>query len=288
MTHATLSRATILRAVAAITFTAWFATHHQAVAQNAVLAEMYGRGVHAYYGGNHNDAYNLLSMAINNGSKDPRAYYFRGIVADAQGRSYEAEADWQRGAELEAAGGANPLVGRSLARYQGRNRLKLEQIRQKARLQALAMAAARSQARYGEINSMQPPMPAMAQPSPGVAPPRAVTPPPAPDMGNPFGDDQAGVVAGEPTVQSDDAFEGAMEPAASPAAAAGAPADASDPFATPSDGGSAPADDPFATPPADDPFAPSDDSAPADDPFAPADDAMDDPFATDGDDPFAS
>ncbi len=74
----------------------------QAQGQSAMLAEFYGQGVHAYYAGRTIEAYDLLSMSIDNGSKDPRAFYFRGIVAEATGRSDEADADWQKGAELEA------------------------------------------------------------------------------------------------------------------------------------------------------------------------------------------
>ena len=285
------------RAIALVAVTASFALSTRVEGQNAVLAEMYGRGVHAYYSGNQNEAYDFLSMAINNGSQDPRAYYFRGMVADASGRSYEAEADWQRGAELEAAGGQNPAVGRALVRFQGSSRLKLELIREKARLQALAMAAARSNARYGEIDRAQP-APSATQPNPlGAAPTEAaVTPPPVPDMGNPFSKNKDGMVAGEPKVESDDALEGAMDPFGddSPAAAGVEPA-GTDPFATPSNGGAAPAEDPFApssaAPAAEDPFAPSSAAPAADDPFAPAagdGGAMEDPFATDGDDPFAN
>ena len=294
------SRCCISRAAALSTVfaTVCLITPRPAEAQNAILAEMYGRGVHAYYSGSHTDAYNLLSMAIHNGSQDPRAYYFRGIVAEAQGRAYEAESDWRRGAELEAAGGQNPAVGRSLARFQGSSRLKLEQIRQRARLDALALAAARSQARYGEIKAAQP-TPTMPPAAPSVtAPPSSVTPPPTPDMGgNPFAGDSGTVASGEPKVESDDALDGVMDPLAGGDSAAGDGAGAatasSDPFATPADGGgAAAADDPFATPagggsaPADDPFA----TPAADDPFAPSGDggAMDDPFATDGDDPFAN
>tara|TARA_R110002049_G_scaffold4601_5_gene32265 strand:- start:377098 stop:377946 length:849 start_codon:yes stop_codon:yes gene_type:complete len=282
MMHVNFSRGSILRAVAvaAITLTVSAAAPSRADAQNEVLAEMYGRGVHAYYSGNYNDAYNMLSMAINNGSQDPRAYYFRGIVAEAQGRAYEAESDWQRGAELEAAGGQNPWVGRALARFQGSSRLKLEEIRQKARLQAMAIAAARSQARYGEIDAAQP-APTM-QPAPtGATPPSAVTPPPVPDMGNPFDGDQGGVVAGEPKVESDDALEGAMDPfaeGAAPATGSAPAAAADDPFATPADAGAAPAEDPFASPDAGDPFAPAGDDG----------GAMADPFGGDSEDPFAN
>ena len=209
-------------AVTLVVASASITTPSEAEAQNPVLAEMYGRGVHAYYSGNQTEAYNLLSMAINNGSQDPRAYYFRGIVAAAQGRSYESEADWQRGAELEAASGQNPAVGRALARFQGGTRLKLEEIRQKARLQALALSAARSQARYGEINAAQPaPMTRMAPPSAAVTPRSAVAPPPVPptDFENPFDKDRDQLATGEPQVESDDALEGAMDPFASEAPA---------------------------------------------------------------------
>lgn len=176
-----------------------------ASAQNAILAEMYGRGVHAYFSGNHADANRYLTMAINNGSEDPRAYYFRGIVAQASGRSYEADADWQRGAELEAQGKINGSIGRALARFQGSGRIKLEQIRQKARLEALALAAARSQQRYGELGISGG---APAAPAPAVAAP--ATPPPAPAVvGNPFSDDS--LAEGQPKVTADDALEGAMD-----------------------------------------------------------------------------
>ena len=77
---------------------------NSASAQNAVLAEMYGRGVHAYYSGDLITAHDSLSMAIDSGSTDPRAYYFRGMVAYMSGRTAEAETDWQQGAELEAGG----------------------------------------------------------------------------------------------------------------------------------------------------------------------------------------
>ena len=219
-----------------------------ASAQNAILAEMYGRGVHAYYSGNNNEANQFLTMAINNGIKDPRAYYFRGIVAHAAGRPYEAEADWQRGAELEAGGSANTMIGRSLARFQGSGRIKLEGIRQQARLQALANAAARSRARYGEIEAaggMAPRASAAGKPS---AP--AVTAPPLPDSENPFADDN--MAEGDASVSNDDALADAMkdplagDPGAAPSAA---PADA-----TASPFGEAPAADasPFGDAPADD------------------------------------
>ena len=85
-----------------------------ASAQSEVLAEMYGRGVHAYYAGDYTTAYESLTMAIDNGTDDPRAYYFRGLVSQMSGRQEEAKDDWTKGAEMEANGKANPAIGRSL------------------------------------------------------------------------------------------------------------------------------------------------------------------------------
>jgi hypothetical protein len=249
-----------------------------ASAQNAILAEMYGRGVHAYYAGFHDEATQYLSMAIDNGIQDPRAHYFRGIVAYSEGRIQEAEADWQLGAEMEASGRTNHAVGRSLARFQGPGRLRLEEIRQQARLTALAQAMERSKQRYGELGVQEPgaPAPPVAE-APAAAPPApAVTPPPIPpDTENPFADDLA---EGQPNVAADDALEGAMNDPfadeASPAAPA-APAAGSDPF-----GGDAGGADPFGGG-GNDPFGGSD--AGGNDPFGGGGGA--DPFGG-ADDPF--
>ena len=240
-----------------------------ASAQDSVLAQMYGKGVHAYNNCDYMTARKLLTMAIDNGIKDPRAYYFRGMVACAEGNAFEAEADWRLGAQMEAQGRTNPYIGRSLTRFQGPGRLKLEEIRQEARLQAMAARAARSNQRLGELeasgirNTVINPQPAPPTVVPDTAAPSA--PPAAAD---PFADDLA---EGEPSVTSDDALEGAMddpfadEPVPAPDAGGDAPADAGD--ADPFGGDTAPADaDPFGG-----------DSAPADDdPFGGADD---DPFA---------
>ena len=43
--------------------------------QTAILAETYGQGVHAYNSGRLSDALNFFSLAIDNGSRDPRVYY---------------------------------------------------------------------------------------------------------------------------------------------------------------------------------------------------------------------
>lgn len=178
---------------------------HQAAAQgSSILAEVYGRGVHSFYAGRYDEAYNQLSAAIDGGSRDPRAYYFRGIVAQNQGRTYEAEADWMQGAQLEARSGTGSNIGRALSRFQGSARLKLEQIRQKARLEALTSGLKRSDARMQQLG-VQPSAPT----SPMGAAPAAVTPAPAaPAADNPFVDDGVGLSTGSAEVESANALEG--------------------------------------------------------------------------------
>ncbi len=240
----------------------------KAEAQSPALLEMYGRGVHAYFAGRRSEAYDYLSQAIDNGLRDPRAYYFRGIIAAESGRPEEAESDWQAGAKLEARGQIVANVGRSLARVQGSTRLKLEQIRQRARVEASAQAAARSEARYGEIRQAEGRV-LQTPPASVDAPPT----PPAADDDNPFRDD---VAESGPTVDAEDALDGALESARAEATADAA--DTDDAAADPADDG-----DPFSAPADDvDPFgeAPSDDDDDGGDPFAPAD-GDEDPFEDD-------
>lgn len=239
------------------------ATITNASAQYAAVAQMYGNGVHAFYAGDHTAAREHFSTAINGGSQDPRVYYFRGIVAYAQGSTYEAESDWQQGARLEAEGRTNPLVGRSLIRFQGTGRLILEGIRQKARLERAANQAVRSQQTAPRDNSAVRNRiinPAVTPPLPSVTPSAAADAAPAapPAAEDPFADNLA---EGEASVTKEDALEGSMEdPFADEAAPAAADAD------TPADDGTA------------DPFAEGGGDA------APVDDA--DPFAEGAEDPF--
>lgn len=241
-------------------------------AQTAVLSEIYGRGVHAYNAGQYDRAVELLSMAIDNGFEDPRAYYFRGLSTIASGQGYDATGDFEQGAEIEARGAFGDSVGRALSRVQGATRLELEVIRENAQLRALASKQARSQARYGELGASasggtatQPPAakstPAPA-PGPAAAPPRprAVTPPAAAATADPFADD----MDQDAVVESNDVLKGVMDNAikaddASDAGDAGEAPGAAAPFGTPSS-------DPFSAPGASDPFAPA--GGKSDDPFS--------------------
>jgi tetratricopeptide (TPR) repeat protein len=120
------------------------------------LAAAYGDGVHAYFAGDFTRAYEDLSQAIEAGTTDPRAYYFRGLAALRQGRSDEAEADFTEGATRESAGlGAWP-VGRSLERIQGPDRLRLERHRTRARVTLLQRQRDAELQRYSQIEAAQP------------------------------------------------------------------------------------------------------------------------------------
>ncbi|QDV61619.1 tetratricopeptide repeat protein [Crateriforma conspicua] len=204
--------------------------------QLSVLNTIYGQGVHAYNSHQYDQAYQLFSQAITHGYQDPRAYYFRGFAADAMGRQYEAEADWQAGAELEARGKVNGDIGRSLSRIQGSARLKLEEIRREARVQQLMLGQARSNQRMNEIQAASP-APATPPPAPPVA--DAPATPPS-DQVDPFADDPVA----DATVESKDVLEGTLD---------------EDPFKT---DGNAAAAQPADAPADDNPFGGSDDSNP--------------------------
>ena len=57
-------------------------------AQQAVMDEFYGNGVHNFYDRDFFQAMQNLSVAIDGGSKDPRAYYYRGLAKLRCGDTY--------------------------------------------------------------------------------------------------------------------------------------------------------------------------------------------------------
>lgn len=123
-------------------------------AEDAVLAEIYGRGVHAFFAGRYEDAEETLSDAIAQGSKDPRVYYYRGLTKFSLGRLDEANADFALGAKEEVQDVAlTTLASRSLARVQGGPRLLIEKARQTARKEHRATEVAREKVRYEEFKS---------------------------------------------------------------------------------------------------------------------------------------
>jgi tetratricopeptide (TPR) repeat protein len=216
----------------------------KAQADQALLSEMFGRGIHAYYVGNQDDAKEMFSSAIDHGLEDPRVYYFRGILAFDNGQPEDAIADWKRGAEIEANSRTNFAVGHTLSRFQGNGRVQLESIRQTAKLAALEARMERAEQRYGEL--------AAGSVTPSAS--GGITPPPVPsDIVNPFA---AHLAEGSASVVDNDALKNAMDdPFAGEATAAPAnttPAANNDPFS----GGNAGGSDPFggAAPANNDPF----------------------------------
>lgn len=182
------------------------------------LAAAYGSGVHSYFAGDYQRAYDELSQAIEGGTKDPRAWYYRGLVALKLGRTDEAEADFSAGASHEAGGTGAWPVARSLERVQGCDRLKLERHRTRARVAQVQEDRRRSDVRYLEVERTSPetlrtrrpridrpaeegnpfgdavegvpaPKPNTGAPRPGWAPKNEVMPDPAAEEPAPAGDD---------------------------------------------------------------------------------------------------
>ena len=107
-------------------------------AQDAVLSQMYGSGVHAFFSGDYGQAYEHLTAAADGGTDDPRCYYFRGLTFLQLGREEEAKLDFEQAAQLEAED-INKFynVSRALERIQGSTRLGVERYRVKARMEGM-------------------------------------------------------------------------------------------------------------------------------------------------------
>ena len=120
------------------------------VAQDAVLGQIYGNGVHAYFGQDYLKAHEEFTSAIDGHTQDPRCFYFRGLTLLKLGRPQDAELDFQRGAKLESA--IDPArafnVARSIERVQGSDRNALEQYRLEARMTVLKKMEDERRVRY--------------------------------------------------------------------------------------------------------------------------------------------
>ncbi len=124
--------------------------------QQRVLEDLLSTGTHAFYAGEAQRAYELLSQAIQAGIKDPRAYYMRGVVLERLGRPQQAARDFRRAAQLEVLVSADPdEVDLFLMRVQGRVRVKLERIRRQVKVEALRRLRAWERARYEALQRRQ-------------------------------------------------------------------------------------------------------------------------------------
>ncbi len=196
-------------------------------AQDAVLTQEYGSGVHAYFTGDSQQAYESLTAAIQGGSKDPRVFYFRGLTYMTLGRPQEAAVDFRKGAELESKD-INRFynVGKALERVQGSARIELEKYRVDARMIALEQAEKIRKARYEAMKREEERV--LREQSVAAPEGAEVVPPPAAESDNPFA---------APEATAPPAKKGAAaKPAAKKAAAA-----EDDPFATPKADEKAPA-----------------------------------------------
>ena len=120
----------------------------KAQAEDYVLDELYGSGVHAFFSRDYQMAIDLLTSASTEGSTDPRVYYFRGLANLEMGLEHKGEEDFRTGARYEVSKSGAYRIGHSLERVQGYNRLKVEQFRREASIQARRQRILRDRLRY--------------------------------------------------------------------------------------------------------------------------------------------
>lgn len=258
-------------------------------AETPLSRDFLGSGMHAFHAGSYQESIQDLTAAIDAGSQDPRAYYFRALALLQQGQEEEAIANMQEGALLESGGPGGIVVGRSLERVQGKHRLVLEQYRRRALIEQQARDQRRIEQRYTEMIESEPErlrerrpeafLPPASTGSP-VAPAAPSTPAPAVNE-DPFGAPAAPTRSPSPNASDDPFGTPADDPfggnSGSPSPAGDDPF-GSDPFGSDAgSGGNADAgDDPFASPP----------QAPAARPSTPTptegDGLFDDPFGESG------
>lgn len=119
------------------------------VRAQAVLDDLYGQGVHAYFDGDLQGAVTWLSEAIDQGTRDPRAYYFRGVAQLRLGDAAAAADDFRIGATIENDGSDQYFpIASSLSRIQGEARMQIEHARQAARKEARDRIVALERGRY--------------------------------------------------------------------------------------------------------------------------------------------
>ena len=142
------------------------------------VSSSYGSGVHAYFDGNYQAAYDALTAAIEAGTLDPRAYYYRGLASIKLGKiDDEINGDFAEGASRETVGRGGISVSRSLERVQGRDRQRLEQYRRRARVAAVQRDEAAIRQRYIGVQEAAPDVLRRRTPESLVVPAEPVIPP---------------------------------------------------------------------------------------------------------------
>ena len=105
--------------------------------ESKTSADLYGKAVIAYFAKDYNAADSSMTGMIEDGTGDPRVYYFRGLSRHASGNAEAAEIDFEAGARLEYSGLVRFNVPRSLERIQGPVRRVLEKHRRLAQRNSL-------------------------------------------------------------------------------------------------------------------------------------------------------
>jgi Tfp pilus assembly protein PilF len=90
--------------------------------------------LNAWSQGDSGTAYSLLSELTRNGSRDPRAWYYQGVLAAQMGGGGDEE--FRRAADLEQQTGNTASVNRALERIQGPIRARIEMFRSESRAAA--------------------------------------------------------------------------------------------------------------------------------------------------------
>ena len=111
---------------------------------------LYGKGVHAFFDRNYEEAVTVLSKAEELKSEDPRPYYFLGLAYLRQKKNEQADQYFKTAAQLEYSGRAlrDYAVSEALRRIQGEERLRIEKIRAEERINAGANEQRRQEMRY--------------------------------------------------------------------------------------------------------------------------------------------
>ncbi|NBV45323.1 MAG: hypothetical protein EBR86_06685 [Planctomycetia bacterium] len=143
------------------------------------VSTAYGAGVHAFHSLDYARAHHDFTAAIEAGTDDPRAFYYRGLAALKLGRTDEAVADFADGASREAGGAGSLAVSRALERVQGPDRLCLEQYRARARVAAVQRDESAIRGRYSDIYDAEADVLRRVRPRVSVPPPEPVAPPAA-------------------------------------------------------------------------------------------------------------
>jgi hypothetical protein len=148
-------------------------------ADEPIAKQLYGSGVHAYFAGQHKQAHEFLTSAIESKSEDPRVFYFRGLSLWQMGRPEQAQKDFATAAMMEATAADDVYsVDRALERVQGKARLAIEQARVTARKVATQKRQREEELRFNQIRENEPRILELPK-SPAKSPGKTVEPKPA-------------------------------------------------------------------------------------------------------------